>query len=408
MRSDYSILFYLKKNAVKKNGKVCIMGRISLNKQIAQFSTKQEVDINDWDTANGKVKGNKSETKVINKNLECIRTKLNGHYWDLYERGEDIDAESLRNLLFGLAQQQETLLSLFDDFNNQLSKSVGTTICKVTFGRYLRTRAILAKFIKTRYNLSDISIRKVNLQFIEDFECYLRTERRLGTNMVYKYMQYLKKIVRRAFNSGIIRQYPFENYNLKKEKVRVGFLSEEELLAIMNKPITIERLEKIRDVFVFSCFTGLAYVDVAKLTTNEISTFFDGKKWILTERQKNDNTVNVPLFKVPQFIIKKYEGTQMNNRLLPVVSNQKTNAYLKELADICGINKKLTFHMARHTFATTIMLSKGIPLETVGALLGHDDLKSTRIYAEVTGQKIINELPILNGTMDQYEKAFGA
>lgn len=221
-------------------------------------------------------------------------------------------------------------------------------------------------------------------------------------------MQYLKKIVKLAFDSGLIKRFSFGFYKMKKDKIKVGFLTEQELLSMMSKKIEIERLEKIRDVFIFSCFTGLAYAEVLKLRKNQINTFFDGKQWILTERQKNDNTVNVPLFKIPQYIIKKYEGRIEGDYLLPVMSNQKTNAYLKELAAICGINKKLTFHMARHTFATTITLTNGIPLETVGALLGHLDLKSMRIYAEVTGQKIINKLPLLNGRLDQYEQAYGA
>ena len=166
--------------------------------------------------------------------------------------------------------------------------------------------------------------------------------------MVYKYMQYVKKIVKLAFDSGLIKKFPFGFYKLKKENVKVGYLNEKELLSMMSKKIEIERLERIRDVFVFSCFTGLSYADVKKLKKNQIDIFFDGKPWILTERQKNDNSVKVPLFKIPQYIIKKYEGSMENDYLLPVISNQNTNGYLKELAAICGINKNLTFHSRRH------------------------------------------------------------
>ena len=411
MRSQYKILFYVKKSAVKNNGKSTIMGRITLNGKSVQFSTKQEVYIKAWSTQAGKVikttKTPKAEADLINKNLDTIRMRINGYYWELYEKGDDIDAESLRNLLLGITQMQQTLLIMFDDFNKDLKESVGITICKCTYLRYVRTRNLLAEFLKKKYNLSDISIRKVSLSFIKDFETFLRVERQLGTNMVSKYLQYVKKIVRLAFDSGLIRTFPFSNYKLKREKPHIGFLTEQELLSMMNKKIGIERLEKIRDVFIFSCFTGLAYAEVSRLKKEQIGTFFDGREWILTDRSKTDNLVNVPQFKIPQLIIKKYEGRLKDNRVLPVISNQNTNGYLKELAAMCGINKNLKFHMARHTFATTITLTNGIPLETVSALLGHQDLRSTQIYAEVTGQKIINDLPKLNGKLNQLEQAFG-
>lgn len=404
MRSNYSVLFYLKKNSVKKNGKSAIMGRITLNGKVAQFSTKQEIEISAWDTQNGKAKKPKQEANLINKNLDSIKNKINNYYWELYDRGEDIDAESLRNMLFGIAQKQETLLTLFDDLNKKLSSEVGITIVKATYSRYLRTRNLLATFINVQYNVSDINIRKINIQFIEDFERYLRIEKKLGTNMIYKYMVYLKKIIRKAFNNGIIKKYPFEDYKLKKEKTHVGFLTEQELTRIMSKRIEIDRLEKVRDVFIFSCFTGLAYIDIANLKKEQIDLFIGERQWIKTERIKTDNPVNIPLFRIPQIIIEKYQGKLQDDHLLPIISNQKTNTYLKELADICGIKKNLTFHMARHTFATTITLTKGVSFETVGALLGHSDLRSTRIYAEVTNEKIVNELPILNDAMDYFEK----
>lgn len=410
--NKYDVNYYIKKkDGMKKNGKFSIYGRIDYDKPVG-FTTGLDVYLNAWDTDNGKVKTSsktsRAEANFINSKLDLIRMKAKNYYWELFELDEEITSEILVNLLLGKTQIRQTLLYLFDDFINQQKKIIGIDICQETYERYVRTRRYLAEFIKEQYQVSDVAIRKVSIQFIQNFEVFLRTKKKCNTNMVYKYMQYLKKIVKLAFDSGLIKRFSFGFYKMKKDKIKVGFLTEQELLSMMSKKIEIERLEKIRDVFIFSCFTGLAYAEVLKLRKNQINTFFDGKQWILTERQKNDNTVNVPLFKIPQYIIKKYEGRIEGDYLLPVMSNQKTNAYLKELAAICGINKKLTFHMARHTFATTITLTNGIPLETVGALLGHLDLKSTRIYAEVTGQKIINELPLLNGRLDQYEQAFGA
>jgi len=208
-----------------------------------------------------------------------------------------------------------------------------------------------------------------------------------------------------AKNNGWIFKDPFSNYKIRLKRVDRGYLTDSEIQQIIEKKFVSSRLEQVRDVFIFSCFTGLAYIDVKQLTTNQICTSFDGKQWIMTHRQKTDTNVNVPLLNIPLAILKKYNGKLPNGQLLPILSNQKLNSYLKEIADLCGINKNITFHLARHTFATTTTLSKGVPIETVSKMLGHTNIKTTQIYARVVNEKISVDMQILSDKLDNIEKA---
>ncbi|MGL4227986.1 MAG: site-specific integrase, partial [Tannerellaceae bacterium] len=185
-----------------------------------------------------------------------------------------------------------------------------------------------------------------------------------------------------------------------------GYLTDQEIQRILNKEFSTSRLEQVRDLFIFSCFTGLSYIDVKQLRSKDICLSFDNKPWIMTKRQKTDTPVNVPLLKIPLSILKKYEGALPNDLLLPVLSNQKINAYLKEIADLCGIDKNLTFHIARHTFATTITLTKGVPIETVSKMLGHTNIKTTQIYARITDSKIGNDMQMLAGKLQSLNEPY--
>ena len=205
-------------------------------------------------------------------------------------------------------------------------------------------------------------------------------------------MQFFKRIILIARNNGILIGDPFANYKIRLEKVDRGYLSEDEIKIILKKKMVSERLEQVRDVFIFSCFSGLAYVDVANLKEDNIRKSFDGNLWIITKRQKTNTDVNVPLLDIPKMILEKYKGKLPNGKVLPIISNQKLNAYLKEIADVCGIKKNLTFHLARHTFATTTTLAKGVPIETVSKMLGHTNIETTQIYARITNNKISNDM----------------
>ena len=379
MKSTFRVLFYLKKGSEKKNGEVMIMARITIDGKLCQFSTKQSILPNNWSVASGKAKG--KDAGKINALLDDIRSALNTIYHEMQRRDNYVTAEKVKNEFLGHTEKHETILSLFQKHNDNMKQLVGISRTIATYRKYEVTRRHLADFIHDKYNLSDIPIREITPMFITDFELYLRTACKCGYNTAAKFLLFLKSIIIVARNNGILTKDPFANYKIQMKKVDRGYLTEDEIKIILKKKMVSERLEHVRDLFIFSCFTGLAYSDVANLREENIRKSFDGKLWIMTKRQKTNTDVNVPLLDIPKMILKKYKGKLPNGKILPVISNQKLNAYLKEIADICGIKKNLTFHLARHTFATTTTLAKGVPIETVSKMLGHTNIETTQIYA---------------------------
>lgn len=404
MKSTFRVLFYLKKGSEKKNGEVMIMARITIDGKICQFSTKQSILPNNWSVASGKAKG--KDAGKINALLDDIRSALNTIYHEMQRRDNYVTAEKVKNEFLGHTENHETILSLFQKHNDNMKQLVGISRTIATYRKYEVTRRHLADFIHDKYNLSDIPIREITPMFITDFELYLRTACKCGYNTAAKFLLFLKSIIIVARNNGILTKDPFANYKIQMKKVDRGYLTEDEIKIILKKKMVSERLEHVRDLFIFSCFTGLAYSDVANLREENIRKSFDGKLWIMTKRQKTNTDVNVPLLDIPKMILKKYKGKLPNGKILPVISNQKLNAYLKEIADICGIKKNLTFHLARHTFATTTTLAKGVPIETVSKMLGHTNIETTQIYARITNSKIGNDMQGLDKKFVGIEKIY--
>lgn len=404
MKSTFRVLFYLKKGSEKKNGEVMIMARITIDGKLCQFSTKQSILPNNWSVASGKAKG--KDAGKINALLDDIRSALNTIYHEMQRRDNYVTAEKVKNEFLGHTEKHETILSLFQKHNDNIKQLVGISRTIATYRKYEVTRRHLADFIHDKYNLSDIPIREITPMFITDFELYLRTACKCGYNTAAKFLLFLKSIIIVARNNGILTKDPFANYKIQMKKVDRGYLTEDEIKIILKKKMVSERLEHVRDLFIFSCFTGLAYSDVANLREENIRKSFDGKLWIMTKRQKTNTDVNVPLLDIPKMILKKYKGKLPNGKILPVISNQKLNAYLKEIADICGIKKNLTFHLARHTFATTTTLSKGVPIETVSKMLGHTNIETTQIYARITNSKIGSDMQGLDKKFIGIEKIY--
>ena len=404
MKSTFRVLFYLKKGSEKKNGEVMIMARITIDGKLCQFSTKQSILPNNWSVASGKAKG--KDAGKINALLDDIRSALNTIYHEMQRRDNYVTAEKVKNEFLGHTEKHETILSLFQKHNDNMKQLVGISRTIATYRKYEVTRRHLADFIHDKYNLSDIPIREITPMFITDFELYLRTACKCGYNTAAKFLLFLKSIIIVARNNGILTKDPFANYKIQMKKVDRGYLTEDEIKIILKKKMVSERLEHVRDLFIFSCFTGLAYSDVANLHEENIRKSFDGKLWIMTKRQKTNTDVNVPLLDIPKMILKKYKGKLPNGKILPVISNQKLNAYLKEIADICGIKKNLTFHLARHTFATTTTLAKGVPIETVSKMLGHTNIETTQIYARITNSKIGNDMQGLDKKFVGIEKIY--
>lgn len=401
-KSTFNILFYVKRNAVKANGKMPIMGRITVNGEAVQFGAKAEVNPKIWDTKSGKAVGKTQEVIELNGILESIKATMTKIYRELQERETTVTPERIKNIFFGVEIKQQMLLELFKRHNEDVEKLVGISKSKATYQKYEVTRKHLTHFIKEKYNRSDVGLKEIDYLFITDFEVYLQTTCGCSSNTTAKFMQFFKRIVIIAKNNDWIKADPFANYKIRIKKVDRGYLTQEEVESIIEKRFSTKRLEHVRDIFVFSCFCGLAYIDVKKLRKENIRTSFDGNLWIIGKREKTDVTFSIPLLDIPKRILEKYEGTLPDNRILPVPSNQKMNAYLKEIGTLCGIDKEISFHLARHTFAT-LTLSKGVSIESVSKMLGHTNIRTTQIYARITDSKISHDMNAFAGKVKSME-----
>ncbi|MBS3992220.1 MAG: site-specific integrase, partial [Bacteroidetes bacterium] len=339
-------------------------------------------------------------SRLINNYLDETFTKLILVEKSLIKKDMPVTRESFKNELFGIHQniQIRTLIPIFQDHNSRMKILVGQEFAKSTHKRYETSLKHTQDFLLWKFKASDIELEKIDHAFICDYEFYLRSVRKCGNNSAVKYIKNFKKIVRLCLANGWISLDPFANYKSKVKEVERVYLTQEELQKIMDKKIIGDRLGIVRDLFLFSCFTGLAYIDLKNLTPNHISKGIDGDLWIFTNRQKTESASKIPLLPIPKGIINKYQDhpqCEIQGKLLPVPSNQKMNAYLKEIADISQINKELTFHIARHTFATTVTLTNGVPIESVSKMLGHKNLRTTQHYAKVLDKKVSEDMNIL-------------
>lgn len=396
MRHTFKLSFFLKRSIVRKNGKSPITGRITVNGEKVEFSTKQMLASSKWNADIGEGRGNSIEVKMLNENLASIRMTIYSIYRNLSEQHDIITAEKIKKLYTQTDMYPQTLLSLFKKHNDDALKLVGRGRSMVTCKKYDLAYRRVKEFLSHQYGKDDIYLDNLNLQFINDYELYLRVNCKLGINMTAKMIQLLKKVVIMARKIGIIGFDPFFQHHTKWEKVAIEYLTKQEIEKIIKKEIAIKRLDVVRDVFLFSVFTGLSYIDIKNLTIDNIQERYDDAHWIITKRQKTNTKVELPLLNIPLKIMEKYKDERNGLKLLPVMSNQKVNAYLKELADICGIKKRLTFHVARYSFSTSIMLDNGISIETLSRVLGHTNIKTTQQYAKVTNMKVNKEMNILS------------
>lgn len=391
MSSTFRVLFYLRRNYLNKEGKASIMIRITISGDVVQFSSKLEIEPELWNVSTGRATGRSGAAQKINSSLDGIKTAIINHYRRIWDRDPSVTAEKVRNEFLGIVPKGETLLELFDKHIEDTSKLVGISKSAATLQKHKVTRTHVANFMSSRYKISNISLKEINHMFLTDFENYLRVEAQCNANTTAKFMQFFKRIIIIARNNGWIHTDPFANYAIRLQKVDRGYLTQEEIELMLKRKFTSKRLEQVRDIFIFSCFTGLAYIDVKKLTKDNVRTSFDGNLWIMTKRQKTNIQSNILLLEVPQRIIEKYSNSLPDGILLPVLSNQKMNAYLKEIADLCGITKNMSFHQARHTFGT-LLLSANISIESIAKMMGHTNISSTQIYAKITDDKISEDM----------------
>ena len=347
-KTTFNILFYVKRNAMKANGRMPIMGRITVNGEAIQFGAKVDVDPKTWDSKAGKAVGRTKDVSETNYVLDSIKATMTKIYRELQEKETTVAPERIKNIFFGVEKEQYCLLELFQKHNEDVLKLIGISKSKATYQKYEITRKHLTNFIHEKYKRTDVGLKEIDFLFISDFEIYLQTSAQCSHNTTAKFLQFFKRIILIAKNNDWLKVDPFSNYKIKLKKVDRGYLTQDQVEAIMAKDFSTKRLEQIRDIFIFSCFCGLAYIDVKKLRMENIRKSFDGNLWIMGKREKTDVSFSIPLLEIPQRILAKYEGKLPNNQILPVPSNQKMNAYLKEIGDLCGIEKDLTFHLARH------------------------------------------------------------
>ena len=382
--------------------------RITVSKKVAEVSLKRTVDAAFWDGATESVRGNKKLSLQLNPLLDDVRYNLMESFRKLHTEGRPITAETLKDCFSGKEPSNSTLCGLMT-YHNENMKAV---LAPGTLKNYFTTERYVKLFLVKKHRAKDMSLSELNFQFITEFELFLRKtaplmeNNPLTNNGVMKHMERLRKMVTLAAKMEWIPKDPFQRYSLKFQKVDKTFLIPSELTLVEHTDLPVQKLYLARDLFVFSCYTGLAYVDLVNLHPSHICIGMDGGYWIKTSRKKTETSVNVPLLPQAKSILEKYKNdprAAVRNRVFPNLSNQKMNDYLKDIAGHCGVKKPFSFHTARHTFATTVTLSNGVPIETVSKMLGHTKLSTTQIYARVLEKKVSEDMQQLQKRLSKLQ-----
>ena len=394
-RSMISLLFIIRKNKALKNGEVPIYLRITCRKQSVEVAIGRKINPELWSAEIGGAKGNTKEARDVNDQITDVKNQLREIMRQMRDDGVEITPLSLKNKWLGISPDEKTILGIFQEHNDKVRQLVGKDFADGTRERYEVAYRHVKEFIRWKYKKDDLLLSDLDHAFVTELEFYLKTIRKCCHNSAMKYIKNFKKIVRIALASGWMRVDPFANYKMSLKKVDRGFLTEEELSAIQNKDLYCERLRQVRDIFLVGCMTGLAYSDLKKLSTDNLVKGDDGNLWIYVNRTKTNVPSHIPLLPLAAQIIDKYSShpyCASKNVLLPVASNQKLNAYLKEIGNLCGISKDLSSHIARHTFATTVTLNNDIPIESVSKMLGHSSINMTKTYARLLDKKVSNDM----------------
>lgn len=391
LEKSFGLLFYLKQSKNETKNKRYVYLRITVNGISKELSTKMSWEQSRWNQSSGRATGTKEEAKNLNSYLDSLSLKVYQAKRLLIEADKVVTAEALKNIITGQGQTKRMVLEAFSDHNRKMKSLEGTEFASGTVQRYQTSYDHTKAFILWKYNTDDLEFKDLNYEFVSDYAFWLKSVRKCNHNSSMKYLANFKKIVLECIKKAWIPSDPFIGFKTtRKEVVRVA-LTNTEIDSIITKRFDSERLEYVKDIFIFCCYTGLAYIDVKQLKRSQIVKGTDGEQWIVTKRQKTDSPTRLPLLPIAVEIMNKHKDhpkCNVGDYILPVLTNQKMNAYLKEVADICGIDKTLTFHIARHTFATTITLSNGVPIETVSKMLGHRSLKQTQHYAKILDMKI--------------------
>jgi integrase len=405
LEQSFGLTFFLKSSKKKSNDRFIYL-RITVDGLPKETSTKRKWDATRWNQKTERATGTREDAKATNFFLETLVTKINNYRTLMMAEGQTITAQRLIDFVLGKTVSKAKVIEEFKLHNSEIFALVPREYSKVTYIRYETAKAHVQEFLKFKYRIDDLEFRELNYEFIKDFEFYLKTVKNISNNTTLKYISNFKKIVLRAIDKEIIAVDPFKRFKGKKEKIIKRPLTRQELSLLETHPLPVERLAVVRDVFVFQCYTGLAYIDVYNLKNSDIKVGDDDELWIISERQKTGSSFNVPLLPQALRIIERYKDHPqclLRNTVLPVISNQRMNGYLKEIADLCGIESTLNTHKARRTFGSTVTLSNNVPIHVVKEMLGHSSVKQTEEYALTEQQAIGKEMRVLRDKFKRNE-----
>lgn len=393
-RATFSLVCYLRKSNVLKSGEVPVYMRITVNKQSVLLTMQGSVLPSLWSQSKEKSKGKDKAAKELNLYIDAVKSKVFQIYRELEIDGKPISAQIIKDIFLGNVKPDEgkTLVEVHTEHNERCRKLINTEYSPSTIYKFDASLKFLQDFMKKELDRDDIPLNKLSENFIRQYETYLKTERGCNHNSSIKHLKIFKKVVRIALANDWIQKDPFATIKFHLDEVHVDFLTMDELNMLIDKELPNKRLSQVRDVFVFCAFSGLAFVDVKGLRQEHIIKDSNGRMWIRKPREKTNNMCNIPLLQVPQMLLEKYKECQLDEQLLPVPTNQKMNAYLKEIADLCGINKRLTSHTARHSAATSVFLANKVSMENVAKMLGHSSTRMTQHYARILDQSIAEDM----------------
>lgn len=407
LRSTFSVSFFLKKLRAKKNGSCPIICRITINGLRSEFSTNEYVLPENWDSTKNRLIGKTEELKQVNFHLSELVVRIHEIHRDLQVKGKRITADFLRSKVRGQAENDKTILKCFQYHNEHMKTKIGIEFSQGSLKNYEVTYRFLCEFIRKKYGCDDLDLLEMNHEFLVNYEVFLSQNKTTKHNGTIKHIQRIKKVMNMAIRNEWIDKNPFAKYVCRLKKFNREYLDKNELEIIENIELNNKKLEMVRDVFIFSVYTGYAFADVQLLSPENIKPGNDNHLWAYVYRAKTNVSCNIRLLPPALKILEKYmslENKKDPSKIFPIYSNQKTNQYLKDVAKLAGINKKMSFHMARHTFATTVTLTNGVPLETVSKMLGHTNLKTTQIYSRVIEEKVSEDMGKLSKRLFHQEE----
>ena len=402
MNNELKVSFYLKREGnterteTNPDAVFPIVGKIIIGNTIAQFGSKLKIEERLWNVKSGRAIGKSRVAVELNREINKINLSIHTHYRDIVERTGTVTAQQVKTAFQGIASAQKTLLVLFGEMMQDFQTRIGIDRAESTYRKYITIRKQVKRFLKVKYNVQDIPLNQLDLPFIEAFDYHLRVERKMTDESVSSTMLVLFKVVRLALHRKLIVHPPFFGFKLKKPNFKIRSLTKDEFQRLISTPIESKSQCFIRDMFVFAAFTGLPHVDLKQLTWKEIITEEDGSLWISTDRQKTGIPFHVKLLDIPMQIIEKYKGLAKGENVFSMLGHGRTNYALKIIAKHCDITTPLSFHVARHVFASELCLSQGVPIESVSRMMGHKNIQTTQRYARVNNEKIGNDMKQLS------------